>query len=230
MFPWIHCWDSSMITVAFVCTALERNSEFKTKARFLNYTNTFKFHNELNTWCWKVWKHSLNAKLRLSFRFKQQDMSFLSWKRRLGLPRNRTYLIIVATTELRLGSCSINELNHLKEQHTRATWHSTKTEIFYKCPSELDCLIYKVLFSTEMIMKPKLYKQYLTLVAQSSFNIRKNVINLFCCELCDCLKQIFTGCRFLPFLLPWRLTVSCPTRYNIVFRNIYAYSLQWLWF
>ena len=53
--------------------------------------------------------------------FKQQDMSFLSWKRGLGLPRNRTYLIIVATTELRPGSCSINELNHFKEQHTGAT-------------------------------------------------------------------------------------------------------------
>ena len=79
--PWIHCWDSSMITVAFMCTAVVRNSEFKTKARFLNYTNTFKFHNELNAWCWKVWKHSLNAKLRLSFLC--NSTSFLSWKRRL---------------------------------------------------------------------------------------------------------------------------------------------------
>ena len=99
---------------------------------------------------------------------KQQLISIMEKKivengstlRNKGLPRNRTYLIIVATTELRPGSCSINELNHLKEQHTRATWHSTKTEIFYKCPSELDCLIYKVLFSTDMIMKPKLYKQF----------------------------------------------------------------------
>ena len=46
--PWIHFWDSSMVTVAFMCTAVVRNSEFKPKARFLNYTNTLKFHNELN--------------------------------------------------------------------------------------------------------------------------------------------------------------------------------------
>ena len=184
MLLWIHCWDSSMITVAFMCTAVVRNSEFKTKARFLNYTNTFKFHNELNAWCWKVWKHSLKAKLRLSFVLNSE--TFLSWKKDClkykGLPRNRTYLIIVATTELRPGSCSINELNHLKEQHTGSTWHSTKIEIAHKCQSKLDCPIYKVLFSTEMIMKPKLYKQYLTLVAQSSFNIPNNLIHLFCCE------------------------------------------------
>ena len=28
--------------------------------------------------------------------------------------------------------------------------------------------------------------------------------------------------------MPCRLTVSCPTSYNVVFGNIYAYSLQWL--
>ena len=191
MLSWIHCRDSSMITVAFMCTAVVRNSEFKTKARFLNYTNTFKFHNELNAWCWKVWKHSLNAKLRLSFVLNSKTCHFHHGKRIVlsgstfrnkGLTRNRTYLIIVATTELRPGSCSINELNHLKEQHTGSTWHSTKIEIAHKCQSKLDCPIYKVLFSTEMIMKPKLYKQYLTLVAQSSFNIPNNLIHLFCCE------------------------------------------------
>ena len=60
---------------------------------------------------------------------KQQLISIMEKKivengstlRNKGLPRNRTYLIIVATTELRPGSCSINELNHLKEQHTGAT-------------------------------------------------------------------------------------------------------------
>ena len=80
MLPWIHCWDSSMITVAFMCTAVVRNSEFKTKARFLNYTNTFKFHNELNTWCWKVWKRSLNAKLRLSFVLNSKTCHFYHGK------------------------------------------------------------------------------------------------------------------------------------------------------
>ena len=162
MLPWIHCWDSSMITVAFMCTVVVRNSEFKTEARFLNYTNTFKFHNELNTWCWKVWKRSLNPKLRLSFTLNSKTCHFYRGKEDWAFQETEhTWLLLQQQSyTLRPGSCSINELNHLKEQHTRATWHSTKTEIFYKCPSELDCVIYKVLFSTDMIMKPKLYKQF----------------------------------------------------------------------
>ena len=231
MLPWIHCWDSSMITVAFMCTAVVRNSEFKTEARFLNYTNTFKFHNELNTWCWKVWKRSLNAKLRLSFVLNsktchfyrgKEDWAFQETEHTWLLLQQQSYVLVaVPSTNYITSKNNIREpLDIQLKLRSFTNAQVNLTVLFIRC-SSLPTWSWN-----------QNYTNNLTLAAQSSFNIPNNVIHLFCCEsVCDCLKRIFTGCRFLPLLLPWLLTVSqCPTRYNVVFRNIHVCSLQWLWF